>query len=130
MASEIGGNARRRVTRDVEPRALRDLLEHPLRATVAFVDRDTVELLPVRARFNSETHRFGVLPGAAPDLDDLEVVLVIDDGPYWFELRGISVRGIAKRIDRPEPGDTGGHAWYSIEPRRMLAWDYGTVREE
>jgi len=57
MASEIGGNARQRVTRDVEPPALRDLLEHPPRATVAFVDRDTVEILPM-----SRTLRCSPLP--------------------------------------------------------------------
>lgn len=116
------------MTRDVEPAALRDLLEHPARATVAFVDRGAVDLLPVRARGGAGRHRFGVAAGAAPDLEGREVVLVIDDGPYWFELRGISVRGVARRADAPAEADP--LAWYAIEPRRVLAWDYGTIREE
>ncbi len=30
--------------------------------------------------------RFGVRPEIATDLENREVVLVIDEGPYWFEL--------------------------------------------
>jgi hypothetical protein len=125
---EAGTRTGKAVTRDVEPAAVRDLLDDPPRATVAFVDGEAVELLPVRARFSADTHRFGVLAGDAPGLEGREVVLVRDDGAYWFELRGISVRGVARRLDPPEPGEAGGLAWYAIEPRRVLAWDYGTVR--
>jgi len=107
---------------------VRDLLDRPPRATAAFVDGDAVSLLPARARFSASKHLFGVSPAAAPDLADREVVLVIDDGPYWFELRGISVRGIAARVEPPSGG--GGLVWYAIEPRRVLAWDYGAIREE
>jgi hypothetical protein len=56
-------------------------------------------------------------------------VLVIDDGRYWFQLRGVSVRGIANRIDTPA-GAAAQLAWYAVETRRVLAWDYGAVREE
>jgi hypothetical protein len=58
------------------------------------------------------------------------VVLVIDAGEYWFELRGLSVRGVATRVDSPGPAETVPLAWYAIEPRRVLAWDYGAIREE
>jgi hypothetical protein len=118
-----------RITRDVEPSALRDLIEHPPRATVAFVNRGQAEVLPVRARYHADTYRFGVLPEVATELENREVVLVIDDGPYFFELRGISVRGLARRIDRAEPGETDALAWYVIEPRRILAWNYEVMRE-
>lgn len=128
--SESGGIPGRHVTRDVEPAAVRDLLEHPPRATVAFVDHGAVDLLPVSARCSADRHLFRVAVAGAPDLENREVVLVIDDGQYWFELRGISVRGVAKRIDAPAPGEADGVAWYAIEPRRILAWDYGTIREE
>jgi hypothetical protein len=122
------GAASKRATRDVEPSALPDLLEHPPRASLAFVDRDAVDVLPVRARCDG-AYRFGVRPESASDLDGREVVLVIDDGPYWFELRGISVRGRARRIDPPQQEGARGLAWYAIEPRRVLAWDYGALRE-
>jgi hypothetical protein len=118
----------KRVTRDVEVSALRALLDRPPRATVAFVDGGAVSLLPARARCSVTKHLFGVLPAAAPELADREVVLVIDDGPYWFEARGISVRGIAARVEPPSGG--GSLAWYAVAPRRVLAWDYGAVREE
>jgi hypothetical protein len=118
-----------RITRDVEPAAVRDLLEHPPRTTVAFVDGDAVRLVPARAHVSADAYRFGVAAGAAVDLHDREVVLVIDDGQYWFELRGISVRGVATRVDRGG-GEERHLAWYAIAPRRVLAWDYGTVREE
>ena len=117
-----------RVTRDVEPSAVRDLREDAPRATVAFVDHGAVELLPVRAHGSGDTHAFAVRAGDAPDLAGREVVFVRDDGAYWFELRGISVRGIARRIDAPEPGEAGGLAWYAVEPRRVIAWDYATIR--
>ena len=113
------------VIRDVEPSALKDLLEHPLRATVAFVADEQVDVVPVRARCHAETYRFGALPAFAASLEGREVVLVIDDGPYFFELRGISVRGLARR----EPAEPDGLTWYAIEPRRILAWDYAAMRE-
>ncbi len=129
MTKETSRSEAQRVTRDVEPSSLKDLLEHSPRATVAFVDRDEVDVLPVRARFRADTYRFGVLPEVATDLENRDVVLVIDDGPYWFELRGISVRGLARRIDRAEPGEADALAWYAITPRRILAWDYGAIRK-
>jgi hypothetical protein len=129
MSSESGRAAGPTVTRDVEPATLGDLLEHPPRATVAFIDREHVDVLPVRARCRADTYRFGVLPEVATGLENREVVLVIDDGPYFFELRGISVRGVARRTDGAEPGEADALAWYVIEPRRILAWNYGAMRE-
>jgi len=115
------------VTRDVEPAALRDLLEDPPRATVALLDHDRVDALPVRYRLDGGTHLIGVASEATVAIEGREVLLVIDDGAYWFELRGVSVRGVATRIDAPD-GDRGGHAWYAIAPRRVLGWDYGAIR--
>jgi hypothetical protein len=120
--------AAQRVTRDVEPSAVRDLFQDPMRASVAFVERGGVELLPVRSRGGTDAHEFAVRAGDAPTLDGREVVLIRDDGAYWFELRGISVRGIARRVDAREPPDAGGLLWYALEARRVLAWDYATIR--
>jgi hypothetical protein len=117
----------KRVTRDVELSAVRDLLDRPPRGTVAFVERDAVEVVPVRARCSAESYSFGVLTGATPDLEGREVVLVIDDGQYWFELRGVSVRGVARRSE--VASGAGGLTWYALEPRRVLAWDYDSLRE-
>ena len=129
MTGESGRSPAHRVTRDVEPSTLADLLEHPPRATIAFIDRGHVDVLPVRARYRADTYRFGALPEVATDLENREVVLVIDDGPYFFQLRGISVRGLARRSDRAGRGETDALAWYVIEPRRILAWNYDAMRE-
>jgi hypothetical protein len=116
-----------RVTRDVEPAALRDLLEHPPRGTVAFVHDGAVDVVPARVRFEGDRCRFAICADATSSLADREIVLVVDDGPYWFQLRGVSLRG---RAVAAPTGDADGLAWYELAPRRVIAWDYGTVREE
>ena len=120
----------RRVTRDVSLAAVGDLLQSPPRGTVAFTHDGAVDVLPARARCGPDTYAFGVARDAAVDLEHREVVLVIDAGSSsWFELRGLSVRGIAVRIE-PPTSERFGLTWYAIEPRRVLAWDYGALREE
>lgn len=119
----------RRITRDVDPVAVRDLLEQPPRASVAFVDDGAAAVLPARAHVDGDRRLFAVAADAAPALDGREVVLLIDAGPYWFQLRGVSVRGIANRVDVPS-GAVARLAWYSVDARRVLAWDYAAVREE
>lgn len=117
----------KRVTRDVELSAVQDLLDRPPRGTVTFVEQDAVDIVPVRPRWSAGAYAFGVLTGAAPDLAGREVVLVIDDGQYWFELRGVSVRGLARRAEGLPAA--GRLTWYALEPRRVLAWDYDALRE-
>ncbi len=129
MANADGDARAPRVTRDVEVSAVGDLLQHPPRAIVAFVEGGAVDVLPARALCSADTCRFGVTADVAPDLDRREVVLVIDDGPYWFELRGISVRGVAEHSAPPDTGESRSLRWYTIRPRRVLAWDYGAIRE-
>jgi hypothetical protein len=95
-----------RTTRDVTPA---DVGADPRRATVTFVNDGEPAIVPVRARREGDRWRFAA---AAPALDDREVVLLLDDGDWWFELRGVSVRGVARR---------DGDGWYTVEPRRVLA---------
>ncbi|MBI1816148.1 MAG: hypothetical protein HYR72_14315 [Deltaproteobacteria bacterium] len=115
------------VTRDVEPAVLNDLRDGPARASVAFVDSGAVDVVPARARCRADVYQLGVSADVAPDLTHREVVLVIDDGPYWFQLRGLSVRGVAERVAQT---DADGLDWYMIKTKRVLAWDYGTIHEE
>jgi hypothetical protein len=126
----VDASPARRVTRDVDLAAVRDLLDQPPRATVAFVNDSSAAVLPARAQVDGDRHLFAVAVDAAPALDRREIVLVIDDGPYWFQLRGVSVRGIANRVDTPTGAVAGPLAWYAVDTRRVLAWDYGAVREE
>jgi hypothetical protein len=120
----------RRITRDVDPSAVRDLLDQPPRATVAFVEGGRAAVLPVRTEVDADRRLFAIAADTAPSLDQREVVLVVDDGPYWFELRGISLRGIASRVDSPAGASTAQLVWYALDARRVIAWDYGTVHEE
>jgi len=130
MADPSGEVERKRVTRDVGVPAVGDLLEHAPRATLAFVDVETVDLVPVRPHCSGERYFFAVATGTAADLDHREVVLVLDDGAYWFELRGISVRGTASRAEPPVSERPPRLEWYEVAPRRVLAWDYATLHEE
>lgn len=111
------------VTRDVTLGALRNLLERPPRASVTFLDGDGVTIVPVRLRFAGGQPLVG-LPAGGPDLAGREVVVLVDDGPWWFRLRGASFRGLARRDAEAE-----GVVWWAVAPRRILAWDYGTIRE-
>jgi len=128
MANDAERGEQRRVIRDVDLAAVRDLLATPPRATVAFVRNGAIDCLPVRARCDGDSHSFGIAPEAAACLDGAEVVLLIDEGPWWFELRGVSVRGIAAAAAAPAGGDE--LAWFRVAPTRFLAWDYGALREE
>jgi hypothetical protein len=105
-----------RTTRDVTPADVADVVAAPRRATLTFVDDDDPAIVPARARRDGDRWRFAT---AAPALDDREVVLLLDDGDWWFELRGVSVRGVARR-------DSDG--WYTVESRRVVAWSYGSLR--
>ncbi len=126
MSLSAGSN--QRVGRDVEAAALRDLLDQPRRATVTFVDGNAVEAIPVRARCQGDSYAFGT---TVDDLAAREIVLLLDDGRYWWELRGISVRGLARRMDAVglREGDVEQLTWYAVEPTRVLAWDYGSMRQ-
>jgi hypothetical protein len=121
--------ADKRVTRDVDPSALRDLIDDPPRATVAFIEREAAELLPVKVVARRGLHLFGIVAVGSPDIEGREVVLLMDGGSYWFELRGVSVRGSAARVDSPEGEAAERLRWYAVVPRRVLAWDYGSIRE-
>src|SRR5262249_59552407 len=110
-------------------RAVEDRRGRPPRGTVAFVDRTTIDLRPAQVRCSADTYQFGVLADACDDLDGREVVLMIDDGPYWFQLRGISVRGSARHIDPPATQEHKALVRYVIEAQRILACDYAAIRE-
>ena len=131
-ASAPGG-----VTRNVAAQALPDLLESPPRAAVTYVRDGVVDLVPVRARTLGEEQFFAVScrapgdPADPGDLDGAEVVLTRDDGPYWWQLRAINVRGVAERLGTgPDGRADPGARWYRLTVRSVVAWDYGAMREQ
>jgi hypothetical protein len=88
--------------------------------------RDEIQLLPIRLSVNepadpASSPRTVQVPNGTPDLDDRNVVVVADDGPQWFRLRSLTVRGKAIAT---------GDRSYRVTPQRVVAWDYGSLRYE
>lgn len=119
-----------RITQRLEPSALSDLLARA-RANVAFDDDGAAGAAPVAFRFVGGHYWIGL---AAADADRLpagrRVTLVVDDGWYWFELRAVCVQGVVEPAPTPPAGVGPGLRWLEVLPRRISAWDYGTLHEE
>ena len=118
-----------RVTRNIELDEARPILEGGARASlgfalagepmlepVAFVHRDGRYLAAM-----SSTARTRPRPGD-------EVVLLIDDGIYFFDLRAVYVRGRIEPLPSEDRPQDGGF-WFEVEPTKVVAWDYGRMRE-
>ena len=113
------------ITRDVEASAVADLALSPLRAALAVTGDDEILVLPVSVNLEepadpASSPRIVQVPEGNPDLADRNVVVIADDGPQWFRLRSLTVRGMAKAM---------GDCTYRVVPKRIVAWDYGSLRE-
>lgn len=129
-----------RVTRDVAPDDVADLVDDAPRAHLAVVVGDRAAVLPVVTRRWSQEQFVGV-PAGSPNLAGREVHLVRDDGKFWFELRALAVRGVLRHADAgpatASHGSSPGHPgpadqtldWYVLDAVRTVAWDYGALRE-
>ena len=113
------------ITRAIPPDELRELLEHPPRATLAFVRDGAVDAVPVLFHPGAGRHLFGV-PRATGPLP-AKAKLLIDDGPWHFDLRGVWMRGPVAPVD-PPPGARDGLDWYELSPEKSVAWHYGRMR--
>jgi Pyridoxamine 5'-phosphate oxidase len=112
------------ITRDVEASALGDLALSPPRAALAVTVDDEIRVLPVSVNLEgpgdpASSPRIVQVPESGPDLADRNVVVIADDGPEWFRLRSLTVRGTAKAV---------GDCTYRVVPNRIVAWDYGSLR--
>lgn len=118
-----------RVTRDIDPDSARDLLERVPRACIAFAADDGPAAQPIRLMWWDERYLIGIPVGAArlPSTGD-EVVLLVDEGVYFFDLRAIYIRGRVEPAEAPADAPDG-HIWFEILPTRTVAWDYGMLRE-
>ncbi|GAB3217005.1 hypothetical protein GCM10027535_05010 [Mycolicibacterium hippocampi] len=112
------------ITREVEASAVADLAFAPPRAALAAVLGDEIHLLPIRLTVGepgdpASSPRLVQVPDDTPDLDGHDVVTVADDGPQWFRLRSLTVRGTATAV---------GDQSYRVTARRVVGWDYGALR--
>lgn len=119
----------KRITRDITPDRTRDLLERVPRACICFSSDHGPEAWPVE--FVSQAGRyFAGLParaGRRPASGD-EVVLLVDDGVRFFDLRAVSIRGHLE-IATPPPGAPAAHTWFEVVSIRTGGWDFGALRE-
>ena len=113
------------ITRDVEVSAVADLALSPPRAALAATVDDEILVLPVSVGLEepadfASSPRSVLVPGDTPDLAGRNVVILADDGPQWFRLRSLTLRGVA---------EAAADRTYHVAPERIVAWDYGSLRE-
>jgi hypothetical protein len=85
----------------------------------------TVRSRPSRRHsgYSSGRYLIGLPPSALSE--HTEVAILVDEGPLYFNLRGVRVRGRVSRVH--ENGD--GFEWFEVKPDRDVAWHYGKLRE-
>ena len=119
----------KRVTRDIDPSSARDLLERVPRACICFACDDGPQAQPIVLVWHDGRYLAGIpedgdrQPGSGQ-----EIVLLIDEGVYYFDLRAIYIRGQVKQASAPR-GAPAGHTWVEVVPLKTVAWDYGMLRE-
>jgi hypothetical protein len=121
----------KRITRAATLDDLRDLLDRPPRAYLAFNDGDAAMAAPVTCRFDNARHlvRLDESAGARPAPGD-SAMLLVDDGHYSLQLRGFRIRGRLAEVAEPVPPSAAGKGWMELLPEKVICWDYGTVRQE
>ncbi len=121
----------KRISRAATPEELSDILEHPPRAHIAFNRGGVIEAAPAAFRFGDGRYRVGIRRtdiGSAPRADD-PVRLLIDDGRYHTELRGMWVRGRIVPSERRPEGVSENVDWFEVLPEKVVGWNYGAMRE-
>jgi hypothetical protein len=112
------------IIRDVAVSMVDDLVVSPPRVALAATVDGQITVYPVRATLAGPAGlaatRIVQVPQGTPDLCGRKVVVVADDGPQWFRLRSLTFRGVARAV---------GDQSYQVTPTRMMAWDYGALRE-
>jgi hypothetical protein len=105
------------ITRAVGLEDLRDLVEAP-RAYLAYVAGGAPEAVRVASRRDGERWLVTLPPGTSVP-DGARVVLLVDDGEFYFELRGVRVRGtLRSAVDGTR----------EVAPEKIVCWDYGAMR--
>jgi len=120
----------KQITRKVTLVDLRDLLDDPPRANVAWIDADGIRAAPVRFRLIDGRYWIcgrGDGPGASPAAGQ-RVVLLIDDGYLYFDLRGARIAGRTERSGTAPAEFHGDANWLELIVERTTAWHYGFLR--
>ncbi len=94
----------KRVTRDIDPGSARDLLQRVPRACLCFAGDQGPQAQPIVLRWHDGRY----LAGIPDDADRLpasgqEVVVLVDEGVHWFDLRAIYLRGRVRPCEAEPP---------------------------
>jgi len=114
----------------VDPSRLDDLVERPPRAALAFVHGGCAEAVPVALRREGDRIWIGIDPGVPPGSDSVPVVVLVDDGRYWFDLRAITWRGHLIPGTAPATELPTELRWFEFLAESSVSWDFGALREE
>lgn len=119
----------KRITRDIDPVDAQDLLERVPRASLAFAGDDGPYAQPIAFVWRDSRYFVGIAEATnlQPTVDQ-EVVLLVDEGVQYFDLRAIYIRGRVKSVEAPNDAPAG-RTWFEVIPLKTVAWDYGTLRE-
>ena len=119
----------KRITLNIDLMEARDLLERVPRACLAFASDEGPRVELVTVVFKEDRYLVGMPSSAASHLTaHQEVVLLIDDGAQFFDLRAIYVRGHVQPLSGVE-GLADDSVWFAVQPTRSVAWDYARMRE-
>jgi hypothetical protein len=121
------GRDRARVTRDVELDDALDLLQRAPRACLSWNNEDGPIAEPVVVQWRDRRCLTRVAGTAGRLMHGQEVVLLVDEGVHWFDLRAVYLRGVARSVE-PPPHSSPGHVWFEITVASGVAWDYGKLR--
>ncbi|MBX3081862.1 MAG: hypothetical protein KF716_09540 [Anaerolineae bacterium] len=116
-------------TRNIDLDSARDLLERVPRACIGFADAQGPQAQPVTFVWLDKRYFIGI-PDAVKRQPDAgqEVVLLVDEGVFFYDLRAVYVRGHVQPT-LPPPNAQGSHRWFELFPIKIVAWDYGTLHE-
>jgi hypothetical protein len=103
------------------------LLERVPRACLAFASEGGPQVQPVELVWRGGRCQVR-LPGPSLPVSGQEVVLLVDEGIYYFDLRAIYLRGEVQPVDAPA-GEKEPAGWFELTPSKTVAWDYGSLRE-
>jgi hypothetical protein len=121
----------RRITHAVDPEKMRGLLERVPRACMAFADAGIADVVPVEFRLQEGRYWIGISGGGSGPVRgaDEPVKLLVDEGMYYFDMRGIWIRGrLLFSEERPDAGSPALN-WFQLVPEKFVAWDFGAMRE-
>ncbi len=123
------GTFMKRVTRNIDPSSAQDLLERVPRACLCFASERGPQAQPILFVWQDRRYLVGLpLEADCQPVSDQEVVLLIDEGVHYFDLRALYIRGQAKPAETPREIQTS-RRWWEVVPLKMVAWDYGMMRE-